>query len=588
LHGHDEDIRVWGIVAVAGARNNSDATRQRPEIILRKLVLKVANPSILLFHLEHYTNSCIDNIFLSQNPILDQLEAKYDLERKKREARSNRSKKYGKSKYNARNYGGTSSRRPPRPIRYADSRARSKSSTKKPRSTKRRPKKKRNRDDSSDDEDSDTETSDSDSDDESDSDSDSDEEVERRSKSRSGKSRPIKKGRKSKKRAIASDDDSDEDEEDSDSDDDDDEDSDEDEVAKKKKKGAAGKNKKTLKKGKKVEPGKEEAPSIKNKKSKSKKNAEDDEVGLLAKEDDDDNDEEKTYSDSEYEDSDKTAVATDKNSKDKGKGKGKESEVKGSEDGKPNPYRFANRSSAFLKNQPRKGSTSSSIRARARATPSERASMRQQDIDQRRRQRQGRDAATKKSRLFGLEDDDDWSDTDASSVAPSTRSGRSSRLSSLFAPRNRSLTPDPTSHKMTDISPLPRSAVGSPRSQSIRSPLNPFTGSPLNPFTASPLGQSARSPLAQSIISPKQSVASVTRISPLQDITSDDALPKNPEPTETETVITPPPAVHKPAEPGMVPVMIIERGKREIQWKPADGKTKKPGDIEMIFGGPPA
>ncbi|PQE08261.1 hypothetical protein CJF31_00009495 [Rutstroemia sp. NJR-2017a BVV2] len=579
LHGHDEDIRAWGIVAVAGARNNSDATRQRPETILRKNALKVAHPRILLFHLQHHTNSCTENIFLGQNPILDQLEAKYNLERKRREARS-RSGKHGK--YNASKYYGTSSRRSPRPIRYTDSRARSTSSTKIPRSTKRRPKKRRNRDDSSDDEDSDMDTSDSDSDDESDSDSDSDNEVGRRSKSRSGKRRPVKKGRKPKKRK---DDDSDEDEEDSDDEDDDDEDdddddSDEEEVGKKKKKkGAAGKK---LKKGKNEESGEEEALSTKNKKSNSKKDAEDDEVGLLAKEDDDDNDEGKTYSDSEYEDSDTTAVATDKDSKGKGKGKDKESEVKGSEDGKPNPYRFVNRSSAFLKDQPRKGSSSSSIRARARATPSERASMRQQEIDQRRRQRQGRDAATKKSRPFGLEDDDDWSDTDASSAAPSTRSGRSSRLSSLFAPRNRTATPDPPSHKMADISPLPRSAVGSPRSQTTRSPLNPFTGSPLNnPFTASPLGQSARSPLAQSIISPKQSVA---RISPLQDITSDDALPKNPEPAET--VITPPPAVHQPAEPSMVPVMIIERGKREIQWKPADGKRKKPGDIEMIFGGP--
>ncbi|PQE28554.1 hypothetical protein CJF32_00005643 [Rutstroemia sp. NJR-2017a WRK4] len=280
------------------------------------------------------------------------------------------------------------------------------------------------------------------------------------------------------------------------------------------------------------------------------KDTEDDEVGLLAKEDDDDNDEGKTYSDSEYEGTDTTAVATDKDSKDKGKSN--ESEVKQSQDEKTNPYRFVNRSSAFLKNQSRKDSSSSSIRARARASPSERASMRQQEIDQRRRQRQGgRDAATKKSKPFGLEDDDDWSDTDASST-------RSSRLSSLFSPRNRSASP---SHKLSDLSPLPRSATRSP-----------FTNSALNnPFTAS-----ARSPLA-----PKQSPA---RISPLQDITSDDALPKNPEPADT--VITPPPPVLKPVEPGMVPVMIIERGKREIQWKPAGGKGKRPGDIEMIFGAP--
>ncbi|KAM3068955.1 hypothetical protein ACMFMG_004130 [Clarireedia jacksonii] len=526
-----------------------------------------------------------ENIFLTQNPILDQLEAKYDLERRRREAKSKRSRNYRKPKYSAGKYGGTSSRRPPGPVRYADSRSRSKSSTKKPRSAKRHPKKRRNRDDSSDDEESDSETSDSDSDDESDSDSDSDEEVETRSKSRSGKRRPIKKGRKPKKRTKATDDDSDEDEEDSDGDDEEEEEDsdDEDEIAKKKRRAAVEKKKKTLKKGKNLESGKEETRSTKNKKSKSKKNAEDDEVGLLEKEDSGDN-EGDVYSDSEYGDSDTTAVATNKDSKDsKDKSKGKEKEVKEGEDGKPNPYRFVNRSSAFLRDQPRKGSTSSSIRARARATPSERASIRQQDIDQRRRQRQGRDAVTKKSKPFGLEDDDEWSDTDASSVAPSSRSGRSSRLSSLFGPRNRSLTPDPNSHKMTNISPLPRSAVGSPRSQSIRSPPNPFTGSPLNPFTASPLSRSARSPLAPSIISPKQSVASVTRVSPLQDITSDDALPANPEPTEA--VITPPPPVHQPPEPGLVPVMIIERGKREIQWKPADGKTKKPGDIEMIFGG---
>ncbi|KAF7877084.1 uncharacterized protein EAF02_008304 [Botrytis sinoallii] len=277
-------------------------------------------------------------------------------------------------------------------------------------------------------------------------------------------------------------------------------------------------------------------------KSKVKKAKEDDKIALLENEED-----ENDVDNDDTEDEDEHEEETNKypQSKDYAAGgKGKEPEM-------PNPYRWTNSSQIFDKNKSR-------IYQRARAKGSDRESIRQLEI-QRHRKRRERESSLKtpKKSISESPGDDEWTDTDASSIAPSKRSGStSSRLSSLFGPRNRSLTPEPTSHLMSPISPLTRPSVSSKSGETTFG-------------------------------------ASVIKASPLQEIISADSLPANPEPKDA--IITPPPAVHqrpaspltKAAEPcpeGMKKVIFMSRGKRSsIKLIPSDGKHKATDDVEIIL-----
>ncbi|KAK6598391.1 hypothetical protein H4I95_09001 [Botrytis cinerea] len=274
-------------------------------------------------------------------------------------------------------------------------------------------------------------------------------------------------------------------------------------------------------------------------KSKAKKVKEDDKIALLESEEDEndvDND------DAEDEDEQEEADNYPQSKNYKAEGKGKEPE-------KPNPYRWTNSSQIFDKNK-------SSIYQRARARGSDRESIRQLEI-QRHRKRRERESSSKTSKKSISESpgDDDWTDTDASSIAPSKRSGStSSRLSSLFGSRNRSLTPEPTSHLMSPISPLTRPSISSKAGETTFG-------------------------------------VSVIKASPLQEIVSADSLPANPEPKDA--ILTPPPAVHqrpaspltKAAEPcpeGMKKVIFMSRGKRSsVKLVPSDGKATD--DVEIIL-----
>ncbi|TGO30070.1 hypothetical protein BPAE_0008g00620 [Botrytis paeoniae] len=418
-----------------------------------------------------------------------------------------------------------------------------------PKNSRRRPKASRRRredfsededeEDDSDSDDSEFEASNDDDEFDSDSDSDSDSEIYRRKMSKSVKSRRKEQPRnkRSGKRGKVIDEDEDDDyheflEEEEDSDD---------EVDYK-----IHNKQKSKRKKSKSKPNINEVPKSRAKgkikpRSKAKKVKEDDKIALLeSEEDENDVDNDDAEDEDEQEEANKYPQSKDYEAR----GKGKEPET-------PNPYRWTNSSQIFDKNK-------SSIYQRARSKGSDRESIRQLEI-QRHRKRRERESPLKtpKKSISESPGDDDWTDTDSSSIAPSKRSGStSSRLSSLFGPRNRSLTPEPTSHLMSPISPLTRPSVSSKSGE-------PTFG------------------------------ASVIKASPLQEIVSADSLPANPEPKDS--IITPPPAVHqrpaspltKAAEPcpeGMKKVIFMSRGKRSsIKLIPSDGKHNATDDVEIIL-----
>ncbi|TGO43115.1 hypothetical protein BHYA_0003g00690 [Botrytis hyacinthi] len=487
------------------------------------------------------------------NPVLELLEEEYQIKRnfeaetkgRSRGKRYDRDKDIGprrKNEWKSRSKSRSGTRQ-----RATQSGKRSRAV--RPKNSRRRPKANRRRrenfseddeeEDDSDSDDSEFETSDDDDEFDSDSDSDSDSEVYRRKMSKSVKSRrkeqPRNKRPGERGKAINKDEPDDYDEfleEDEDGEDEED---------------YKNHNKqKSKRKKSKSKPIINEAPKNRAKgkvkqKSKSKKVKEDDRIALLENEEDEndvDND------DAEDEDEQEEAKKYPQSKDYEAGGKGKESETL-------NPYRWTNSSQIFDKNK-------SSIYQRARAKGSDRESIRQLEI-QRHRKRRERESSLKTSKNSISENpgDDDWTDTHASSTAPSKRSGStSSHLSSLFGPRNRSLTPEPTSHLMSPISPLTR------------------------PSVSSKSGETAFG-------------ASVIKASPLQEIVSADSLPANPEPKDS--IITPPPAVHqrpaspltKAAEPcpeGMKKVIFMSRGKRSsIKLIPSDGKHKTTDDVEIIL-----
>ncbi|KAF7945261.1 hypothetical protein EAE96_010039 [Botrytis aclada] len=420
---------------------------------------------------------------------------------------------------------------------------RPKNSRRKPKGSRRRRKdfsedEDEDEEDDSDSDDSEFEASDDDDELDSDIDSDSDAEIYRRKMSKSVKSRrkeqPRNKRPGKRGKVIIEDEDDDydeflEDEEDGD---------DEDEYKRHNKQNS--KRKKSKSKTNTKEIPKDRAKGKAKPKSKVKKVKEDDKIALLESEED-----ENDIDNDDAEDEDGQEANKYPQSKDyEAGGKGKEPET-------PNPYRWTNSSQIFDKNK-------TSIYQRARSKGSDRESIRQLEI-QRHRKRRERESSLKhpKKSISESPGDDDWTDTDASSIAPSKRSGStSSRLSSLFGPRNRSLTPEPTSHLMSPISPLTRPSISSKSGE-------PIFG------------------------------ASVIKASPLQEIVSADSLPANPEPKDA--MITPPPAVHqrpaspltKAAEPcpeGMKKVIFMSRGKRSsIKLIPSDGKHKATDDVEIIL-----
>lgn len=392
--------------------------------------------------------------------------------------------------------------------------------------------------DDSDSEDSEIETSDDDSD--SNSDSDDDSAVDRRKMSKSVKRRRNQQSRRKRpgkrEKVINENEDEDEDEylEEKDDDDGDEEEQDEQRKNDKRKKSQSKQNAR--------ENSKKRVKAKTQPRSKVKKLIEDDKIALLGTEDDDNDDDE--GDDAEDEDEQEDTSKTQE-SETKGRAKGKEIE-------KPNPYRWTNPSPIFDKNK-------SSIYQRARAKGSDRESIRQLEIQRHRKRRERESSSLQKPKksVSGDTGDDDWTDTDASSLATSKRSGStSSRLSSLFGPRNRSLTPETTSHLMSPISPLTRPSISSRRGETTFG-------------------------------------ATVIRASPLQEIVSADSLPANPEPNDT--IITPPPAVHQralspmpkagdPCMEGMKKVIFMSRGKRSsIKLVPSDGKPTDPDDVEIIL-----
>ncbi|KAJ8061773.1 hypothetical protein OCU04_009570 [Sclerotinia nivalis] len=395
----------------------------------------------------------------------------------------------------------------------------------------------------SDSEDSETETSDDDSD----SDSDDDSGIDHRKMSKSVKRRRNQQSRRKRpgKREKVIDENEDEDEykfleEKDDNDDDEEEEQDEDSKNDKRKNKKKSKSKQNAKENS----NKRVRAKIKPK-SKVKKLVEDDKIALLGTEDDDNDDE---VNDAEDEDEQGDACKHPQNQASE-----TEERTKGKEIEKPSPYRWTNPSPIFDKNK-------SSIYQRARAKGSDRESIRQLEIQRHRKRRERESSSLKKPKRSILEDtgDDDWTDTDASSLAPSKRSGStSSRLSSLFGPRNRSLTPEPTSLLMSPISPLTRPSISSRTGETTFG-------------------------------------ATVIRTSPLQEIVSADSLPANPEPNDT-IITPPPPAVHQrafsplpkasdPCMEGMKKVIFMSRGKRSsIKLVPSDGKLTDSDDVEIIL-----
>ncbi|ESZ90451.1 hypothetical protein SBOR_9171 [Sclerotinia borealis F-4128] len=391
--------------------------------------------------------------------------------------------------------------------------------------------------DDSDSEDSEIGTSDNDSgsENDSDSDNDSDSETSRREMSKSVTRRrnqyPRKKRLGKRGKEI------DEDEGNALEDEQDEEDRDDEEEDRRKKKQKKKSNRQNA----------QEVPkkSLKAKlkpKSKVKKVAEDDKIALLGKEDDENEDDDDAKDEEEQEEIGHN-LSQESETREKDKGKGIE---------KPNPYRWTNSSPIFDKSK-------SSIYQRARAKGSDKESIRHLEI-QRHRQRRERESSLKnpKMSLSPGTSDDDWTNTDASSLATYKRPGStSSRLSSLFGPRNRSLTPDSTSHLMSPISPLTRPSISSKTGESTFA-------------------------------------ASVIRASPLQDIISADSLPANPVPNDT-IITPPPPAAHqRPSSPlakagepymgGMKKVIFLSRGKRSsIKLVPSNGKPTDADDVEIIL-----
>ncbi|TGO07632.1 hypothetical protein BTUL_0258g00100 [Botrytis tulipae] len=487
------------------------------------------------------------------NPVLELLEEEYQIKRNfevETKGRS-RGKRYDRDKdIGSRRKIEWESRSKSRSgTRQRATRSGKRSRAVRPKNSRRRPKANRRRqedfsededeEDDSDSDDSEFEASGDDDEFDSDSDSDRDSEIYRRKMSKSVKSRrkeqPRNKRPGKKSKAINKNEADDHDEfleEDEDGDDEED---------------YKNHNKqKSKRKKSKSKPIINEAPKNRAKgkvkqKSKAKKVREDDRIALLENEEDEndvDND------DAEDEDEQEEANKYPQSKDYEAGGKGKEPETS-------NPYRWTNSSQIFDENK-------SSIYQRARVKGSDRESIRQLEI-QRHRKRRERESSLKTSKKSISESpgDDDWTDTDASSIAPSKRSGStSSRLSSLFGPRNRSLTPEPTSHLMSPISPLTRPSVSSKSGETTFG-------------------------------------ASVIKASPLQEIVSADSLPANPEPKDS--IITPPPAVHqrpaspltKAAEPcpeGMKKVIFMSRGKRSsIKLIPSDGKHKATDDVEIIL-----
>ncbi|TGO64411.1 hypothetical protein BCON_0007g00610 [Botryotinia convoluta] len=487
------------------------------------------------------------------NPVLELLEEEYQSKRTFEAETKGRSR--GKRHDRDRDIG-------PRRNKEWESRSKSRSGTRqratrsgkrsraiRPKNSRRRPKASRRRredfsededeEDDSDSDDSEFEASDDDDEFDSDSDSDSDSEIYRRKMSKSFKSRRKEQPRNKRpgKRGKVIDEDEDDDydeflEEEEDGDDEEDY-----------KNHNKQKNKRKKSKSK---PNINEAPKNRAKgkfkpKSKVKKVKEDDKIALLeSEEDENDVDNDDAEDEDEQEEANKYPQSKDY----KAGGNRKEPET-------PNPYRWTNSSQMFDKNK-------SSIYQRARSKGSDRESIRQLEI-QRHRKRRERESSLKtpKKSISESPGDDDWTDTDASSIAPSKRSGStSSRLSSLFGPRNRSLTPEPTSHLMSPISPLTRPSVSSKSGETTFG-------------------------------------ASVIKASPLQEIVSADSLPANPEPKDA--IITPPLAVYqRPASPltkvaepcpeGMKKVIFMSRGKRSsIKLIPSDGKHKATDDVEIIL-----
>ncbi|KAF7948058.1 uncharacterized protein EAE97_003469 [Botrytis byssoidea] len=487
------------------------------------------------------------------NPVLELLEEEYQIKRNfevETKSRS-RGKRYDRDKdIGPRRKNEWESRSKSRSgTRQRATRSGKRSRAVRPKNSRRRPKANRRRqedfsededeEDDSDSDDSEFETSDDDDEFDSDSDSDSDSEIYHRKMSKSVRNRRQEQPRNTrsgeKGKAINKDEADDYDEFlEGDEDGDDEED-------------YKNRNKQKRKRKKiKSKPIIDEAPKNRAKskvkqKSKAKKVREGDRIALLENEEDENNvDNDDAEDEDEQEEINKYPQSKDYEAG----GKGKQPETS-------NPYLWTNSSQIFDKNK-------SSIYQRARAKGSDRESIRQLEI-QRHRKRRERETSLKPFKKYISEShgDDDWTDTDASSTTPSKRSGStSSRLSSLFGPRNRSLIPEPTSHLMSPISPLTRPSVSSKSGETTFG-------------------------------------ASVIKASPLQEIVSADSLPANPEPKDS--IITPPPAVHqrpaspltKAAEPcpeGMKKVIFMSRGKRSsIKLIPSDEKHKATDDVEIIL-----
>ncbi|KAF5870955.1 uncharacterized protein Bfra_009509 [Botrytis fragariae] len=486
------------------------------------------------------------------NPVLELLEEEYQSKRTFEAETKGRSR--GKRHDRDRDIG-------PRRNKEWETRSKSRSGTRqratrngkrsraiRPKNSRRKPKASRRRKDFSEDEyeeddsdsnDSEFEASDDDDEFDSGSDSDSDLEIYRRKMSKSVKSRRKEQPRNKRngKRGKVIDEDEDEDYDEFFEEDEEENDEEDYKIHNKQK----SKRKKSKSKPNINEAPKNRAKGKMKPRSKVKKVKEDDKIALLEREED-----ENGVDNDDAEDDDEQEEANNyPQSKDyEAGGKGKEPET-------PNPYRWTNSSQIFDKNK-------SSIYQRARSRGSDRESIRQLEI-QRHRKRRERESSLKtpKKSISESLGDDDWTDTDASSIAPSKRSGStSSRLSSLFGPRNRSITPEPTSHLMSPISPLTRPSVSSKSGETTFG-------------------------------------ASVIKASPLQEIVSADSLPANPEPKDA--IITPPPAIHqrpaspltKAAEPcpeGMKKVIFMSRGKRSsIKLIPSDGKHKATDDVEIIL-----
>ncbi|TGO84980.1 hypothetical protein BPOR_0444g00070 [Botrytis porri] len=461
------------------------------------------------------------------NPVLDLLEEEYQIKRNFEAETKGRSRGKRRDRDRDRDIG-------PRRNRKCENRSNSRSGTRQ-----RATLSDEDEEDDNDSDGSEFEIRDDDVEFDSDSDSDSDSEIYRRKMSKSVKSRRKEQPRNKRLgkivKVIDEDEDDDYDESLEEEDDDDDEEDYENHTKQKSKR-----------KKSKSKPSINEVPKIRAKgkiklKPKVKKVKQDDKIALLEREDDEnDVDNDDVEDDDEQEDANKYPQSKDYEAG----GKGKEPET-------PNPYRWTNSSQIFDKNK-------SSIYQRARSKGSDRESIRQLEI-QRHRKRRERESSLKtpKKSISESPGEDDWTDTDASSITPSKRSGStSSRLSSLFGPRNRGLTPGPTSHLMSPISPLTRPSVSSKSGETTFG-------------------------------------VSVIKASPLQEIVSADSLPANPEPKEA--IITPPPTVHqrpvspltKAAEPcpeGMKKVIFMSRGKRSsIKLIPSDGKHKATDDVEIIL-----